>query len=453
MITDDLAKRIADDFIQQEIGGCKIERYHNHGASGVILYGRDGEDQVAVKIYGKHLINEAPQLQADIELERIKRQVELARSPHPNIVRTRRAGQCSRTEYHYLVMDFVDDKTLEEVLSDIPRERIRAIIRDIAKATLFLQQSLEHVHRDIKPSNIAINLSTHHVTLLDLGLVRPVVGETATDQAPRFVGTKRYASPEFFNSSMKKDERGWNAVSFYQLGGILYSMITRKPLFEEYQGDDLIRAIEKEVPLIEANDVPADLVKLARDCLLKDADARSSLVSWDRFMAVPDPNAAGNEADRLRNVVRRLTPPANRGGVPPVMLERHAIESAFVRVSLDIDYHFRSLLNSDESLYPHDGIVIQRLSERSFAMRTTLSYEDSISVTVFVHCQIQDPISLLCECAISGGPGNIPDYPSSGASQIIFVGSFVAEAFAESLDQAIPKIVANYLSSQSQAAR
>src|SRR4051812_6548612 len=131
MITDDLARRIAQDFDGKTVGGCLVEGYHSHGASSVVLRGRDGADRVAIKIYGKHLINEADEAQATAELERIQRQVELGKTPHPNIVQTRRAGQCPESDYHFLIMDFVDDKTLEELLSDIPRDRIRAIIQEI----------------------------------------------------------------------------------------------------------------------------------------------------------------------------------------------------------------------------------------------------------------------------------------------------------------------------------
>jgi serine/threonine protein kinase len=448
MITADHAQYIAKEFEGQSIGGCVVEGYHRHGASSVILLGRDGADRVAIKIYGKHLFNEDG---AKAELERIQRQLALKDHGHPNIVRTRRAGQCERTGYHYLIMDLVDDPTIEEVLSDIPREKIRDIIRDVAMATLFLQKILGHVHRDIKPANIAINLKTFKVTLLDLALIRPVTGETATDHAPRFTGTKEYCPLEFINLTMTKDESGWNGVSFYQLGALLYSLIMRKLLFDGYSREQLLRAIATEVPVIDAADVPADLVQLARDCLQKEATVRLSLVNWNRFQSRPDPNAVANEADRLRDAVRRLPPREAREAFPAGAKEQHAIETAYKKLELTIPYHVRSLLNSDENLYPQHHVHFEKISDKSFSVKVELTYARTptdVGITAFCTCEILDAASLLCRCELIVCLGAAESRPSDVIPIMLFNGSFVEGVFSEALDKEFPAAVAGLLNAQ-----
>jgi serine/threonine protein kinase len=450
MITDDLARRIAQDFDGKTVGGCLVEGYHNHGASSVVLRGRDGADHVAIKIYGKHLINEAEEAQATAELERIRRQVELGKTPHPNIVQTRRAGQCPESGYHYLIMDFVDDKTLEELLSDIPRDRVRAIIQEIAKATLYLQQTRGHVHRDIKPANVALNLDTFKVTLLDLGLIRPVDGETATDQAPRFLGTKRYCPPEFVNQTMTKDEIGWDAVSFYQLGAVLYALIMRRPLFDSYQGDDLRQAIESEVPQIEAHDVPVDLVQLTLDCLQKEPNTRCALVNWSRFLSTPDPNAGQNELDRLRSAVRRITPPDLRDKYPEGARTAHALETGYRRLELAVDYHVRSLLNSNDTVFPRHTVTLTKLTSTSFRLQVVLTYPRSdatLDITVFLTCELTDVASRLCRCDLSVCSGALEALPEAALRVPLFYGTFIAETFSTALDNVLLPEMARVLNS------
>jgi eukaryotic-like serine/threonine-protein kinase len=451
MITDDLARRIAQDFDGKTVSGCLVEGYHSHGASSVVLRGRDEAGRVAIKIYGKHLINEADEAQAAAELERIRRQVELGKTPHPNIVQTRRAGQCPESGYHYLIMDFVDDKTLEELLSDIPRDRIRAIIQEIAKATLYLQQTRGHVHRDIKPANVAVNLDTFKVTLLDLGLIRPVDGETATDQAPRFLGTKRYCPPEFVNQTMNKDEIGWDAVSFYQLGAVLYALIMRKPLFDNYQGDELRHAIESEVPQIEAHGVPADLIQLTLDCLQKEPTVRGALVNWGRFLSVPDPNAGQNELDRLRNAVRRIAPPDLRDRYPDGARAAHALETAYKRLELAVDYHVRSLLNSNDTLFPRHTVTLSKLMPTSFRLQAVITYPRSaaaLDITVFLTCELIDVASRLCRCDLSVCAGALEALPDAVPRVPLFYGTFVAETFSTALDNVLLGEVARALNGQ-----
>jgi eukaryotic-like serine/threonine-protein kinase len=453
MMTADLAKRIAADFLGHTLEGFAIKEYHQRGGTSVILL--DDTKTVAIKVYDKELTQGSDSGQVKAELERISRQLAMKDHGHPNIVKTRSSGRCNRTGYDYIIMDYIPDPSLEDVLQDIDRGQIRCIIKQVARAALFLHQSLGHVHRDIKPSNIAIRLSDHQVTLLDLGLVRPITGETATDQGvARFVGSKRYAPPEFLDGSMTRDANGWLAVTYYQLGGILFNLIMRKRLYDEYTDEEgLRRAVREQIPYCDASDVPADLVQLARDCLHKDASLRLSLVSWDRFLSNPSNEPSASGIDRLTKLVERIPiedPLAN--SYPRAAQEEHARESALLMVNRAIEYHLRNILRSNSALYPRPTINAITISPTSFAFSVNITYghaEAAQSVTLFITCELIDVASLVCHCDLIACTGAQDDVPEQASRLSVVRGSFVDRVFAAKLENALPVAVAGLLDRQS----
>jgi serine/threonine protein kinase len=445
----DLAMRIFDDFRGEALEGCTIESYHRHGGTSVVLLGADAQQKVAIKIYEKELFEGADSNQAIAELERISRQLAMRQYAHPNLVQTRTAGKCDRTGYRYLVMDYVPDPTLDEALNDLPRDKIRQVIQQVAQVALFLHETVGHVHRDIKPENIAVRVSDHHVTLLDLGLVRPVDGETATDQgAPRFLGTKRYAPPEFLDGSMERTADGWLAVTFYQIGGVLYFLIMQRPLFDGYEGEALRQAVLHEVPQIDASRAPADLVQLTRDCLQKNAALRLSLVSWDRFLAAPD-EASDTSLDGLREIVGRLAPrPAAPVAFPKGAQERHARERTIQTLSQSIEYRLRTLFNSDEELFPRPRIDPTPPSDTTFGLRATIEYSSDLAVTVFITCELLDVASQACLCHLTACRGT-PETPADDSKRAtLYRGSFVEGTFAARLERELPRALVGILSDQ-----
>src|SRR5262245_860317 len=130
MMSPDLVSRIAEDYCGNTVGGCDVERLHRAGGTSVILLGKLSGCPVAIKVYAKELFDGEGGQHAAAELVRINRQLSLKEQPaHPHIVRTHLAGLCDRKGYHYIVMDYVADPTLEEFLSDLPRDNIRQTIQ------------------------------------------------------------------------------------------------------------------------------------------------------------------------------------------------------------------------------------------------------------------------------------------------------------------------------------
>ncbi|WP_044987516.1 serine/threonine-protein kinase [Sorangium cellulosum] len=161
---------------------------------------------------------------------------------HPNIVRMRKAG-VSPDDVAYIVMDYLEGRTLRKVLNKIYRLDFLSamhVMLQVADAMTFVH-SKGIWHRDLKPENIMVGAkgdAKGHVWLLDFGIAKFADGGMNTDDLPD-VGTVRYISPEqvkMLYGTPKKAERGEGArpdgrTDIYAFGAIFYEVLTGKHLF------------------------------------------------------------------------------------------------------------------------------------------------------------------------------------------------------------------------------
>jgi serine/threonine protein kinase len=154
---------------------------------------------------------------------------------HPNIVR---AYDIDRYEQlHFLVMEYVDGTSLQEIVARYVLERrlfdpIRAA-HYIAQAALGLQHGHElgMVHRDIKPGNLLLDRQGC-IKVLDMGLARffnkqqDCVTEKYEEKC--VLGTADYLAPEQAVSNIV-DIR----ADIYSLGATFYFLLTGQPPFPE----------------------------------------------------------------------------------------------------------------------------------------------------------------------------------------------------------------------------
>lgn len=344
MFTDITAKSLASAFEGRTLSGYLVIGYHSHGATSVVLSASKDDERYAIKVYSPHLFARSEQDSA-AERERIERQLNIGKKPHENIVRTLAYGQSEDKSYHYIVMDFVSDPTLEELINEIPTEKIYEVLKQIAKGCLFLhEQGL--VHRDIKPANIAVRRKDYFVTILDLGLLRPDSGDSISDQGnPRFLATKRYAPPEFIAGRVSKDKDGWKAVTIYQIGAVLYQIVMKRALFEGYEGDQLIYAIHNEKPDLGASSVPSELQQLTLDCLTKDPRLRLSLVDWHRFLDQEKGDESALASGKLFDAVQRLRQKQSSIISPQVVSDASAANLKMLDLERALDLTVRRFLS------------------------------------------------------------------------------------------------------------
>src|ERR1700683_1195818 len=122
-----------------------------------------------------------PELSVDLAfVERLRRE---ARAPanltHPNIVSIYDWGQGEHT--YFIVMEYVDGRTLSSLLRDGPLEAVRAaaIGADVA-AALAVPHRRGLIHRDVKPGNVLINTSGQ-VKVADFGIARAIGAGASED--------------------------------------------------------------------------------------------------------------------------------------------------------------------------------------------------------------------------------------------------------------------------------
>jgi serine/threonine protein kinase len=231
------------------LGDCRVVRFLGQGAMGRVYLGEQTAlgRKVALKIL-------RPELLANpVTLQRFQSEARaIAKAGHPNIVQIHAIGESAGM--HYLVMEYVEGRTLRQELTDQGRlapMQALAIMRQVA-AALVRAAELGIVHRDIKPDNIL--LTTKGVAKLsDFGLCW-----SPEEQRPRLtvqgttLGTPLYMSPEQIQSG-PVDQRS----DIYSFGATCYHMLARTPPFTGTSALD--------VALKHLQDVPAPLASRCSD--------------------------------------------------------------------------------------------------------------------------------------------------------------------------------------------
>ena len=223
-----LSQAMDDDSLYrpaQQIPGFQILSKLGQGAMAVVFKAKQlSLDRiVAIKVLPKRL-SENPEF-----VDRFYREGRAAaRLNHPCIVQAYDVGESGG--YHYFVMEYIDGKTVYELLTDgKPMEEAEAL-----RIMLQVAKALQHahaqglIHRDVKPKNIMLT-QTGDVKLADMGLAREM-GDyaTAAAEAGRAYGTPYYISPEQIRGEIHIDSR----ADIYALGATFYHAVTGKVPFD-----------------------------------------------------------------------------------------------------------------------------------------------------------------------------------------------------------------------------
>ena len=162
---------------------------------------------------------------------RFRREAQSAASlNHPNIVAVYDTGEdmATGTPIPYIVMEFVDGRTVRDLLQDGHRllpERSLEIIDGVLRALDYSHQA-GIVHRDIKPGNVMVTRNGD-IKVMDFGIARAMSDASATmTQTAQVIGTVHYLSPE-----QARGERVDSRSDLYSTGCLLYELLTGRPLF------------------------------------------------------------------------------------------------------------------------------------------------------------------------------------------------------------------------------
>ncbi|MFI1988086.1 Stk1 family PASTA domain-containing Ser/Thr kinase [Actinoplanes sp. NPDC020271] len=176
----------------------------------------------------------------------------IARLTHPNVVAVYDQGR--HQGLPYLVMEFVQGKTLRDLLAQ--RRKLSAVeamaIMEQMLAAIAAAHRAGLVHRDVKPENVLVaeapsggsaDLVDAVVKVADFGLARAIEASTV-DESGQLMATVAYVAPELVQAG-QADAR----TDVYSAGIVLYEMLTGQV---PYDGADPVEVAWQHVD----NDVP-----------------------------------------------------------------------------------------------------------------------------------------------------------------------------------------------------
>ena len=224
--------------IGKKLGGCQITQFVGKGGMGYVFkalqlsLNRD----VAIKILTK-----TDQDEKAVEWFRREAQA-IAKLEHPNIVQVFELVDDPGLGTHYIVMQFVDGKSLDAIARARPEMRLPFI-----EAAQYVAQTAEGleaahkkniVHRDVKPANIMVT-NEGMVKITDFGLAKALNTAEKSAASGLIVGTPLYMAPEQCVGG-DIDAR----TDIYSLGASFYYLLTGKPPFT---GENSFEILEKQI--------------------------------------------------------------------------------------------------------------------------------------------------------------------------------------------------------------
>jgi serine/threonine protein kinase len=154
------------------------------------------------------------------------------------------------TQRYYLMMDYIDGLTLEEMVVEysknagkpLPEDQCVEWTAQIASALRSLH-IVGIVHRDVKPDNIKIRSADNAAVLLDFGLTKKAEEAGAYGTA-RLSGTGRFGTPGYAPPGREEQERPEPRSDIYALGMTLYRLLSGR----DPQDEDQLREMSEHAP-------------------------------------------------------------------------------------------------------------------------------------------------------------------------------------------------------------
>jgi len=312
-------------------GRYQVGELLGYGGMAEVHRGRDlrlGRD-VAIKMLRTDLARDAT------FQERFRREAQnSAALNHPAIVAVYDTGEevsSTGEKLPFIVMEYVNGRTLKEVLAQEQRIQPRRALEMIADICAALEFSHRHgiIHRDIKPGNVMVT-QNGQVKVMDFGIARALAsGATTMTQTSAVIGTAQYLSPE-----QARGESVDARSDVYAAGCVLFELLVGHPPFV---GDSPVSVAYQHVredpkaPSQIVREVPPDVDAIVLKALAKNpinryqsaqemrADALRA-VSGRPVLATP----VMSEAETMAMTGPMRTPAAttqiNRplpGGLPP----------------------------------------------------------------------------------------------------------------------------------------
>jgi non-specific serine/threonine protein kinase len=261
---------IAEKPLPKQIGRYEVVSLLGEGAFGAVYLANDPQlkRQVAIKTpHRRHLRQRRSRKQF---LDEAQLAAQLKHQVLVSIYDIHAEG-----DDFYLVMEYIDGKSLSDVLHDdwAARRDVRyaaEMLADVAEA-VHEAHKCGLVHRDLKPANILIDRAGRpHVT--DFGLA--LHEEDQRGRKWEVSGTPAYMAPEQVRGeSHRLDGR----CDIWSIGAMLYEMITGRRAFSGRKVHDVFDEIvhrEPKPPRQIDDTIPIELERICLRCLAKEVSTR-----------------------------------------------------------------------------------------------------------------------------------------------------------------------------------
>ena len=210
----------------QQLGRYEVLEELGHGAMGTVYRARDPKIERVVAIKTVRVIGTTPEQETEYRRRFFREAQAAGKLSHPGIVTIHDVGEDEATQTPYIVMEYVEGRTLESLLTEpgLERPSLTAsleLIKQVAEA-LDYAHTYSIVHRDIKPANIMVT-AEGRAKITDFGIAKLTQSEFTVPG--QILGTPAYLSPEQLKG-IPIDGRS----DLFALGVILYWMLTgQKP--------------------------------------------------------------------------------------------------------------------------------------------------------------------------------------------------------------------------------
>ncbi|MBL4848258.1 MAG: protein kinase [Planctomycetes bacterium] len=277
-----------DPYVGHRFGGFVAEALIGEGAMGkVYRAAREGtlERGYVIKVFGSR---------DEESVARFRREAEImARIDNEHVVKIVASGQEGAVPY--MVLEFVEGPTLEEMLADRGTFSWKSAFRAIKQVATALSAAhdLGIVHRDIKPANVLVARGGI-LKVFDFGLAK-VTTHSSLSKAGEILGSPAFIAPEQWG-----DREVDHRADLFALGVLSYLLIVGKTPFRGRTPADYAAVIQRGefTPLHEVEPkvsiAASHLVSalLERDRDHRPPSAKVLVAAIDRALRGKSPNVA-----------------------------------------------------------------------------------------------------------------------------------------------------------------
>lgn len=266
----------ADPFVGKTFGKCRLKKKIGKGAIGIVYRARHLTLNIDVAV---KLLKPQTSFFSSSTTQRFQREAKTAGClEHRNVLKIFDIGQ--EDDIHYIVMEYVDGKSVDDYLAKQGALPIKTSIKIIKQAAegLAAAHAANILHRDVKPANILISRKDEVVKLADFGLARlNSQNNIKLTDTGSIVGTMGYTAPE----QMKGNPTVFSDL--YSLGITLFEMLTGKL---PYQGESAYAVINKHakapIPSVRSirPEVPQTLDDFVQQLMAKSPEDRPQSANY-----------------------------------------------------------------------------------------------------------------------------------------------------------------------------